>query len=300
MSGRGVKTRQAMVSALFMALLCVPMAVLAEVMVVAESGNHNHREFIAALGADAGDRIEVFDINGALPLERDWEAVIAVGGRAGIWVEANRPGRRRLYAMVPEAAARDWLEGEHDDGLFLDTDPRFVVQLLQVALSGVKTVRVLVGPNTAVYGERMATVARAAGLTPHVLEVNTEPGEAEFDSNELEAIFAVGEAVVVAADPVVLNRETVVPLIRGAYLRDRPLIAHSESAVRAGALMALHSTPQRLGREAGDWLLGHAGRWTPYAGDYELSVNYGVARALGLDLPGERELKRRLDEEMGP
>ncbi len=282
------------------ALLGAVPAALAEVMVVADSENPKHRDFVTALGAECEEGLGVYDINGPLPLEGDWGAVIAVGGRAGAWVAAHRPGQRRLYALVPEAAGREWLVDASDDGLFLDTDPLFVAHLLRVALPHVAAVRVLVGPNTGDYGDHMAATARAVGLTPHVLGVNMEPGDAELDGAELDAIFAEGDAVVVAADPVVLNRETVVPLIRGAYLRDRPLIAHSESAVRAGALMALHSTPERLGREAADWLRDSPGHWTPYATEYELSVNYGVARAIGLDLPSQRELERRLEEGMAP
>jgi ABC-type uncharacterized transport system substrate-binding protein len=68
-----------------------------------------------------------------------------------------------------------------------------------------------------------------------------------------------------------------------------PLVAFSPAYVRAGALLAVYSTPPQVGDQAAQWVLnGLANRTLPEQAleplDFEISVNEQVARVLGLSL----------------
>jgi ABC-type uncharacterized transport system substrate-binding protein len=64
--------------------------------------------------------------------------------------------------------------------------------------------------------------------------------------------------------------------------------------------MALHTEPAALGRAAAEEvetaLAGRAPSGRRYPEDFRVVVNYGVARALGLAIPSEQELRRKLQE----
>lgn len=99
-------------------------------------------------------------------------------------------------------------------------------------------------------------------------------------------------------DPAVVNADTARTLILDAYHRGVALIGYSQALAKAGALMAVHSTPEQLGQEAGEMVLASlAGQLLPpprYPSYFSVSVNYQVARALKLYLPAEDRLAREL------
>jgi len=87
-------------------------------------------------------------------------------------------------------------------------------------------------------------------------------------------------------------------------IRDKvPLVAFSPAYVRAGALLAIYSTPTQVGTQAARWVLDVlAQRTLPEQAmapdDFEISVNLEVARVLNLPLDaGQLQLSlKRLEQ----
>ena len=282
--------------------LLLPLAVAAAdrpgVVVVTEPDSPHQAAFVRGVEA----RLEgVADLE-----ERPPEAaatiapgatVVAVGERAGAAVAAHRSGRWRLYGLVSRGVARGWVQGDpRATARVLEQPPRRTAALLAIVLPDARRVGLLLGPTSRVYGERLATALEAADREPIMRQVEAE-SEVEPAIAEL---FGESQALLVPADPVVINRRTAVPLIQGAYLRGIPLMGPGRSSVRAGALMALHTQPAALGREAAvdvrAALAGNAPAGHRHPVDFRVVVNYGVARALGVAVPSEQQLHRRLQE----
>lgn len=79
------------------------------------------------------------------------------------------------------------------------------------------------------------------------------------------------------------------------------MMAFSPAYVRAGALLAVYSTPTQIGQQAGALargvLLGQPLGVPQYPLQFEISVNEHVARSLGLKLDADQlaERLRRLE-----
>ena len=116
----------------------------------------------------------------------------------------------------------------------------------------------------------------------------------------LEKLLGEVQVLLTLPDSTVVNSKTAKTLILNAYLRRIPIVGYSRAFVKAGALLAVHSTPQELGRQAGEVLARALGPQatrlplTAHPSYYSVSVNYQVARALDIDLPTEDELLKAL------
>lgn len=126
------------------------------------------------------------------------------------------------------------------------------------------------------------------------------------DDKDINRIFddvAVdGEALLLIPDPQVVNRHTVKPLVLGSYRNGVPLIGYSKALVKAGALMSVHSTLSALEEQLFQAVSGYMQNGVlPAPGpadEFEVAVNYQLARALKLILPPESELKSQLQGRM--
>ena len=295
--GRG---RWAPLLLLLLALLALPAAAAGPpaVVVIAEPGSAHQQAFIRGLeaGLEGAVTIEQRPPEGVGEIASS-SLVVAVGERAGNAVAERRCGDWRLYGLVSWGAARGWLKGDpRAAARVVEQPPRRVVALLAAVLPEARRVGLLLGPSSRHYGRRLVSALKEEGREPKVRHVTeeaaVEPG--------VEELFAESQALLVPADPVVINRRTAVPLIQGAYLRGVPLVGPGRSSVRAGALMALHTDPVALGREAAEDVRAALAGATP-AGhrhplDFQVVVNYGVARALGLAVPPEGRLQQQLKE----
>lgn len=93
------------------------------------------------------------------------------------------------------------------------------------------------------------------------------------------------DAILTVPDRRIYNPRTIISIMMTTYRQRTPLIGHSEALHRAGALMSIHSPPEALGREAGqfvqslsgpdDWVAMH--RHTKV---HQVSINHQVARSL--------------------
>lgn len=105
-----------------------------------------------------------------------------------------------------------------------------------------------------------------------------------------------GKVVLVLPDQKVVNVSTARNLILGAYRRGVALVGYSRALVKAGALMAVHSSPAELGEDASFEVIAILKRQSMtmppsrYPKRYSVSVNYQLARALRLDIATESEL----------
>jgi ABC-type uncharacterized transport system substrate-binding protein len=101
-------------------------------------------------------------------------------------------------------------------------------------------------------------------------------------------------------DPLVFNKGTVQSLLLTTYRYQDPVIGFSQAYVKAGALAAVYSSPEQIGRQTGEALVRVlAGRalllpLPEYPKYFSVSVNYQVARSLGLSVGDEALIYQKL------
>lgn len=173
------------------------------------------------------------------------------------------------------------------------------LDLIRLALPQVRRIGVLWGPESQVQMTALQLAAHARGL--ELVSARVGPDAPLFPS--LKRVLEEAGLLLAVADPTLYNVSSLKNILLASFRARLPMVAFSPAYVRAGALLAVHTTPSQMGRQAAlmvrKVLAGKALPATPqYPQDFSISVNEHVARSLGLALePGSlndslRELER--------
>lgn len=224
------------------------------------------------------------------------DLTIAVGTKA-LEAALAQPGRPVLSLLVPKLTYERLASGKAQvSALYLDQPLPRQLQLLGLALPGLKRVGVPLGPISQEQQSTLQSAAKAAGILVGSAQIR----RGQDLHAALAALAEESQAFVLLPDPVVVQRSTLQNLFLHTYRLKKPVLAYSAPLAQSGALLALYATPEQLGEEAAAWVreswgsefrLGaprHPRRFT-------VAVNRTVARSLEIDLPGEAALARRLE-----
>jgi ABC-type uncharacterized transport system substrate-binding protein len=143
----------------------------------------------------------------------------------------------------------------------------------------------LVGAESRAHVGAFEKAAKERGISVVVAQAETERLFAT-----LQAMLPEVDGLLAVPDPAIFNSQTAANILMAAYRRQLPLIGFSPAYVKAGALLAVYSTPLQMGTRGGEMLRqALAGRTLPppqWPVDFVVSVNQDVARSLGFVLHG--------------
>ena len=152
-------------------------------------------------------------------------------------------------------------------------------------IPGAKKIGLLIGPNTAYRKIEAETVANALDLELVFATINDDSNPVRA----LEPVIAGVDFFVVVPDTNIVNQSTARWVLELSYRHSTPVIGYSARYAEAGALAGIFTTPESLGRQAGQWLL-QALVNPPQRGqifgpqDLQIVLNPSVARANNLTL----------------
>jgi putative ABC transport system substrate-binding protein len=208
------------------------------------------------------------------------DLTITVGTKA-LEAALAQPGRPVLSLLVPRLTYERLAAGKVQvSALYLDQPLPRQLQLLGLALPGLKRVGVPLGPISQAQQSTLQRAAKATGI---------QVGSAQIHRGQdlhaaLDGLAEESQAFVLLPDPVVAQRSTLQNLFLHTYRLKKPVLAYSAPLAKSGALLALYATPEQLGEEAAAWIreswgsefrLGaprHPRRFT-------VAVNHTVARS---------------------
>lgn len=171
--------------------------------------------------------------------------------------------------------------------IFLDQPPTRQLDLIRLALPEVRNLGMLVGAESKAQVVAFDRAAKERGLSLVVAQA-----EADRLYATLQSMLPEVDLLVAVPDPAIFNSHTASNILMAAYRRQLPLIGFSPAYVKAGALLAVYSTPLQIGTRGGEMLrqaLGSRSLPQPqWPGDFVVSVNQDVARSLGVVLHGPR------------
>ena len=111
----------------------------------------------------------------------------------------------------------------------------------------------------------------------------------------LRELFDATDVLLALPDPQVFNGLTIQNILTAAYRQRVPLAGFSPAYVKAGALLALYSTPAQLGAQSGEIARAVlAGRPLPppqAPREFSVGVNADVARSLGIAVDADSGAK---------
>ena len=269
-------------------------------MLVLSSAGGAYQQVAAAMRAELRSYPQVVELAlrdvGKLAGERP-RAVAAIGTKACESVAQAKPAAPLVCALIPYAAFEAIAKGAGNpanlSAVVLDQPLSRQMALIRVLLPEARQVGALFGPESAALQSAMAEAAAKHGMRL----VGAQVDDSELLYPALRAVLAA-DVLLAVPDSTVYNSATAQNLLRTAFEAHVPLIAFSPGYVRAGALAAVYSTPQQVGRQAGrslGALLGGARAGAvQWPSEFEVSVNDQVARALGVDPEDTDRIKEQL------
>lgn len=229
----------------------------------------------------------------------DTVLIVTIGVSAARLITESDQSIPRLYTLIPRTAADSMglVESAPTASvLYLDQPIRRQLNLVKLITSKNQVLGVLFGPTTA--GSR-ALLESAAGdlgipLQTDMAEVENEIGPA------LKNLLDHSDIILALPDPLIYNRNTIFNILLSSYHHRVPLIGFSASYVKAGAMLAVHSTPQQIGMHISEIIqqfIKNAGEYLPdseYPRYFSIEVNPSVADSLDINLPDADELQQHL------
>jgi len=229
--------------------------------------------------------------------------VVAVGVRAATQAIRTARGTPVLCVLVPQVTYEIMRKTYGSDpsapisAIYLNQPMGRQLDLARLAVPNLQQVSVLLGPTSRLRRSDLETAARQRGLQLQIGEIGT-------DDNPIVALASIlddTDALLAEPDPVVFNRGNLEGILLSTYRMSIPVIGFSHAYVQAGALAAVYSTPEQIGRQAGELIsrVAGRGRWQlpnpAYPTYYTVTVNRQVARSLHLGIPTGQQLHQELE-----
>lgn len=231
-------------------------------------------------------------------------AIITFGTRAAQNVASLAPRTLILHSLLPRSAY-ERLPNRGDDtrrvsAVFIDQPPARQIELLRIALQDWPRIGIIVGRDSGEIGTRLQSAAREKRMR---LAVEVVSDEHDL-YGALQRLLAEPTVLLAVPDAELYNNRTISNILLTAYHHHSPVVGFSPAYVKAGALIALYSTPAQIGQQAGDAVrVGLASGSLPpptAPREFHVSTNTYVARSLGIALDDAAKLRDSLERRENP
>lgn len=234
------------------------------------------------------------------------DLLIAVGARACETLMGTPDKRNLLCTFLPRSAYlrlkeryREQLGKRALATIHLDQPLVRYFALIKLLMPKAEQLGTSVGPDSKALLPTIIELSKTYDLTLH----HTELTEDTNPVAQLSPVVEQSDVFLANPDRASLNRVTAKWLLYLSIRQRIPVIAFSKAYVNAGALAAVYSSPADIGRDTGEMVAA----WLRQGGQQPLTTerypnyckvrsNPNVARALGIQVPSNGELEKKLAE----
>jgi len=275
----------------------------ARVLVVTSAQSGAYAETAAALRAALGPAVAAPDI-----VTINWQElpgefppatriIVTVGTQAAQAVAMRSPRQTVLHTLLPRETWQR-LAAPRTPGrataIFLDQPVARQLALIAEALPEWRRLALIASSRSEPLAAQLAAGAEARGW-----QLMLEYVASDRDLYPaLQRVLGEPAVLVALPDSTVFNSYTIQNVLLTAYRHHSPVIGFSPAYVRAGALLALYSTPSQIGEQAAEAVrivLDGGALPAPAAPRrFEIGINQNVARSLGIRLDPAEQIAARL------
>ncbi len=230
-------------------------------------------------------------------------AIVTVGLRAAQAVAERGVKTPVLCTLIPRDSFEKLFKREAGDkpgdnvsAIYLEQTFSRQLALLRIALPDKKRVGVLLGPQSESVAAALTAEATASKLQT-VIEKTHSPEDIYAG---LKKILDDSDVMLAVPDAQIFNPSTAQNILLTTYRYQTPLMAFSQSYVKAGALLAVYTRPEQFGQQAAEMLLQLENSRTAslpaptHPKYFTVGVNQQVARSLRLAIDDELVLHEKL------
>lgn len=266
------------------------------VLIISIPGNGAHQKFISSFRAELSRILPDVNIS-AQPLDKYQPShnntlLVTLGSRAFREI-TDQPGTM-FHALVSHELYKEYYLNDKDDKYHLVFNQPIgrTFRLHAIALPQSDDIGVLLGNS---YPGLVKELHKEAGkFGKRMLIERVGDDFTESLSNLLSRV----DSLLLLPDSTVINRKTINSLVLDSYHKQIPLLGYSKSLVKAGAMLALFSTPEQLGEDSAllvaRIISGKRVAIHNYPEQFNVAVNYKLSRAYGISIPSEKELHDKI------
>jgi len=266
-----------------------------------------YQELSDAFRADIGARasVKIWPLADLSPdqaqgLSRAADLMVPVGVKAARFVAEHHVGQAPVLSLMIPRTAQEKLQWPTQLGrkkvsaIFIDQPPSRSLGLVDAAFPNARRVGLVISAENAAY---VKTLAREA--TQHNLGLAIETiSSAEDLAPALRRVLQDSDVLLLVPDAIAINAGNAQNVLLTTYRFRTPVIGFSQGLSKAGAVASVYSSPAQIGQQGARFalLLEDGGELPPpqHAAEFSISFNPHVARSLGLALPNEAEIRRKL------
>ena len=213
---------------------------------------------------------------------------IALGSAAAQALADSDSKAPQIYALLPRSALDRLLAarrpGRAISAVYLDQPFSRQLDLLRLALPENKNVAVLWGPASRALSPALGAAAAERGL--RLAGGFVERSESLYPV--LQQLLGDADVLLAVAEPSIYNSNSIQNILLASFRARVPLLAFSPAYVKAGALLAIYSTPAQIGTQAAGLartvLQGRTLPAPQYPAQFTIQVNQHVARSLRVNI----------------
>ena len=251
--------------------------------------------------------IEIVDIDGfkrKLPLgvnSKSPKLVVTIGTRAAKAVHDAGVKMPVLSTLIPKAAystlhKQNTNVNRQHTALYIDQPLSRQINLIHIALPNHRRVGIILGSYSRIIIKEI-NIAKDIGKV-RVMIRTIKKGENLI--KVLNGLLEYTDVLLAVPDPTVFNRGTIHHVLLTTYRQNVPVVGYSKAYVKAGALLAVYSKPEDIGKQTGEMirliLASKRFQLPPpqYPKYFSVAINYQVARSIGINLGSEESIARKL------
>lgn len=229
---------------------------------------------------------------------RNSSLLITVGLQSALRSSQWEFQQNKVHVLLSASVLRSLLKNKSSNnksmitGLHIDQPLHRFFELIRHGIPLAKKITVLCSDPASPLIKRLHRVIQSYPLEANIVKIFGQPDLIPT----LEQALRDSDVLLALPDSSIYNRYTIQKILLTTYKKEIPVIAFSAALVRAGATMGVFSTPEQIGQEVGDLVLRYLTEtdfvFPPQKGPqyFSTSINYQVARSLGLSPPPEAEL----------
>lgn len=212
--------------------------------------------------------------------------LVTIGAEALRRLHQSSGKTRIVAALTPRSTLDEYCDTSPGrlTGVYFEQPFSRLATLLRAAFPEKSRVGMVLGPTSARYRGEIALALRRVGMEAIFESIQDQAGLPEA----VQSVLPNADVFLALPDAEAINNRTAKFILLASYRRGIPVVGYSSSFVRAGAALAMVSSPTQIGRETAklitESLSGKALPAPRAPEEFEILVNASVSRSLGLGL----------------
>jgi len=227
------------------------------------------------------------------------DLIITLGQKAAIAIaHQSKIKTPVLFSLIPQSTYREIIKTGKPNisASLLDQPIDRQLQLVNLALPNTHILSTVLPAKLAINEPFINRMIVNHGLQPK-LDIIDDAKDMYYLFNKVSGPSTV---ILTMPEPSIFNKHTIPAILTNAYRRGSPVIGYSQAQVKAGAYIAVYSTPSQLGHQAADiahlFLKSKTKSLPPpeFPRYFSVAVNNDIGRSLNFPFLDQQTLEMKM------